>query len=144
MGKSTPVAVRFNQKVIQTSTCWNWSGHKNRGGYSVLWFDGKNRYAHRISYNLFKGKIKKGFCIDHLCRNRECVNPNHLEMVTIKTNVNRGLSKKTHCKNGHQYTKEFTIKWNGNQRRCAICLHIQGKKKCRILHNAKIKSAPKD
>lgn len=118
---------RFWQKVdLDWKTgCWNWVGSKNKDGYGNLSINGKNVTSHRFSYELFKSKISKGLTIDHICRNTSCCNPNHLEIVTIKDNILRGTSfaasnaRKTHCPQGHEYTKENTYTTEG--RRCRIC-----------------------
>jgi len=89
--------IKFNthKKIINKikkdkKGCWNWLGKLNSGGYGLLGWNRKVIRAHRYFYEYYKGKIPKGLQIDHLCRNRGCVNPNHLEAVTCQTNVLRG------------------------------------------------------
>lgn len=67
--------------------CWEWTGRK-RSGYGTLQIpcDKKSYWAHRLSYACFTGPIKANFVIDHICRNRACINPKHLKMVTHKEN----------------------------------------------------------
>ena len=94
---------RFWRKVERAEDCWNWLGKVNDGGYGR--FCGER--AHRFSYRVFVGPIPAGLTIDHLCRNRRCVNPTHLEPVTRDVNVRRGIgisvqnSRKTCCPRGH-------------------------------------------
>ena len=81
--------------------CWNWIGSKERE-YGLFSCTGKIQRAHRVSYEYWNGKIPKELQIDHLCRNRSCVNPEHLEAVTARENCRRGLTgsnqtNKTHC-----------------------------------------------
>lgn len=106
---------RFKSKfVVERGKCWNWTAMKTRGGYGMKQWDGRLQYAHRISYELSYGVIPKGMFIDHLCRNRACVNPSHLEVVTCKENNLRGIgfvainAKKTKCIRGHKFTPENT------------------------------------
>lgn len=93
--------------------CWNWTGSIHRIGYGVMRYgprDLGNRSAHIISYQLFVGEPPSGKDLDHLCRNRKCVNPHHLEPVSHMENMNRGgNSIKTHCKRGHEYNDSNTI-----------------------------------
>ena len=98
--KVTDPFVRFAQKVEITDSCWNWTASLNHCGYGTLKVSGKNKFAHRLSYVFFKGDIPPGLTIDHLCRNRACVNPNHLEPVTHWENMRRGLIRPIICPHG--------------------------------------------
>ena len=128
-----PPEFRFWQKVdLDFDTgCWNWTAAKNSDGYGQFWpTNGKHRHsqAHRFSYETFIGKIPEGLTIDHICKNRGCVNPKHLEPVTIQVNVLRGNgmavrnSNKTHCPQGHPYSGEnlYIVPCNGG-RQCKTC-----------------------
>lgn len=122
---------RFWSKVLMVENCWEWIGGRTGSGYGVLWVNGKDVSAHRFSYELHRGPIPAGLAIDHLCRNRGCVNPDHMEPVTTRENLLRGVSPvavnhvKTHCKNGHELTKENIREYeqpNGHtHRRCKPC-----------------------
>lgn len=120
----------FWSKVEKTDYCWNWIGTKNPDGYGLFRVDKVKVGAHRFSYELHKGKIPEGKQIDHLCRNRACVNPDHLEAVLPIINYLRGVSpwaqnaRKTHCKHGHELSGENLIiyVYKGIKHRyCKIC-----------------------
>ena len=121
---------RFWSKVDKTDSCWNWTACKSLHGYGGFQLNDKWRIAHRVSYEDKNGKIPEGIVIDHLCKNKSCVNPVHLEAVTQKENIMRGTwfaslnAKKTHCPKGHEFTPENTISYKRKtwiQRQCRIC-----------------------
>src|SRR5690349_14827083 len=109
-----PIEVRFWEKIAPepNSGCWLWVGAVNDRGYGQISNEAPSRkkiYAHRFSYELHKGPIQSGLDLDHLCRVRCCVNPDHLEPVTRLENVRRGDDGaknrgKTHCPQGHPYS----------------------------------------
>jgi hypothetical protein len=74
--------------------CWVWLLHTTKKGYGRMNYKGRNRYAHRVLYEQMKGEIPAGKILDHKCRNPICVNPDHLEPVTIAVNNRRGLKTK--------------------------------------------------
>lgn len=81
--------MRFWSKIKKKEGCWEWYGCITPDGYGQAYFDGKNKYAHRMAYELVKGPIPEGMVIDHLCFNRGCVNPDHLEPKTQMENTKR-------------------------------------------------------
>lgn len=122
---------RLLQKIsITNSGCWEMMSSVQGNGYSKIWDGEKVVYAHRLSYEIFRGPIKDGMVIDHLCRNRKCVNPYHLEVVTMKVNTQRGdagehmakiQAAKTHCPKGHPYSGDNLILRDG-RRYCRECI----------------------
>ena len=82
----------FLSKVEISRGCWNWKGGLFPEGYGHYQYNGKSWKAHRISYLFFKGELDPNLTIDHLCKNPTCVNPEHLEQVTMKENILRGSS----------------------------------------------------
>lgn len=112
--------------------CWMWTGKPNGNGYGVMAVNGRGHQAHRLSYELFVGPIPDGLQLDHLCRNRACVNPAHLEPVTLQENVRRGeLARRKVCKHGHELTPDNLVA--GSFRKCKACLNAR----CRRRHAAK-------
>lgn len=103
-------------------SCWYWTGALFTQGYrQVCTPPFRNKKAHRVIYELIKGPVPEGLWLDHLCRKRNCVNPNHLEPVTHRENTLRGVgisalnAKKTHCVAGHEFTAENTYERTANK-----------------------------
>lgn len=137
--RSNPLVDRLMSKVQFTAYgCWEWNGYVDPKGYGRMGVYRRVEQAHRMAYVLFVGPIPEGLEIDHLCRNRRCVLPEHLEAVTRKENMRRGLQShtagrncgvtipvphnalKTHCPRGHSYAEHAwrdTYGW----RRCLAC-----------------------
>jgi hypothetical protein len=117
-----PAADRFWEKVEKTPTCWIWTASRDPAGYGR--FEGA--YPHRFAYQLLVGPIPAGLDLDHACRVRHCVNPSHLEPVTHRVNVLRGISpmainaRKVICKRGHPFDETNTRR-NGTRRACRKC-----------------------
>lgn len=112
----------YTYSMIRTDDCWHFAGHINSNGYGIVFSQGKRFYAHRLMLGNPSVKLQ----VDHLCRNRRCINPNHLELVSRRVNIIRGISpaglnaRKTHCLNGHKFTKENTL-LSKDGRRCRTC-----------------------
>lgn len=122
---------RFWSQVDAEGDCWLWSGNISPDGYGYLSINGHNKGAHVYAWSLLVGEIPPGYHLDHLCRNTVCVNPDHLEPVTRKVNILRGVgptaknARKTHCKNNHEFTPENTGIYKhsggGTYRGCRTC-----------------------
>jgi hypothetical protein len=103
------------------SKCWTWTGAINSSGYGHAWSAGKMVAVHRVAYETLVGPIPAGLDIDHLCRNRACYNPTHLEPVTRQENARRGAVLITHCPAGHAYEGANLYVDPEGHRRCRDC-----------------------
>jgi len=131
----TPIKQRIMSKINQARGCWEWQGRITYQGYGQISVGSRsdgtrsNRQAHVVTYEAFVGEVPLGKQLDHLCRNRRCVNPSHLEPVTARENVLRSVPfrnplrygasqrNKTHCKNGHEFDYVSPI----GKRGCKTC-----------------------
>lgn len=125
---SVEAGTRFWAMVKMGDDCWEWQGYVNAKGYGRFSpRPGVTVQAHRFAYQLDHGEIPDSLQLDHLCRNRRCVRPIHLEPVTNRTNVLRGEgfaavnAEKAVCVNGHPFTDANTVLDRRGWRRCLIC-----------------------
>jgi hypothetical protein len=131
---------RFWSKVDRSNEtgCWPWLAGKTPAGYGYVWWGGKMTPAHRVAWKLTRGRIPDGLSIDHLCRNRACCQPTHLEPVQHRTNVFRGEAptavnaRKTHCPKGHELAGDNLIASKLPRRECRICWNESVKLKARL------------
>ena len=134
----TALPLRFWSRVYAAPDgCWLWRGTRRPDGYGSYktgsMRDGSRRnvFPYRLSFNEFVGPIAPGLEIDHLCRTPLCLNPKHLEAVTHRVNILRGLApsafaaRKTHCPQGHSYDAKNTYIDPEGKRKCRACLGIR-------------------
>jgi len=117
---------RFWPKVAKTDGCWDWTASVNSKGYGLISVNGRLHLAHRISYLWAKGEIPEGLQVDHLCFNKRCVNPDHLEAVTARVNTLRSrkaFATDERCARGHRWDVPGTLSMSGGKRRCLACRH---------------------
>jgi hypothetical protein len=121
---------RIKRRVRESEGCWEWAGAHTTAGYAETSFGdpkkGGMRYAHRVVYEALVGPIPSGLTIDHLCRNPGCVNPEHLEPVTIGENLRR-KPVPSHCPQGHAFTADNTIRNAKGHRFCLTCKRARGR-----------------
>ena len=102
--------------------CWMWSGPVDRVGYGSIQRRGITMRAHRAVYEDLVGPVPAGLELDHLCRNKACVNPAHLEPVTHSENLRRHYATVTSCPQGHVYDEANTYRDTAGKRRCRACM----------------------
>ena len=134
--KAIPIATRLLSHVAPDGDCWRWTGSISKEGYGQLRSGGKTVLAHRAAYETFRGPVPSGMDLDHLCRNRWCVNAQHLEVVTRATNLRRGmhpnmvLFRRGECARGHPRTEENVVRnREGGIAYCRICRNIRRKER---------------
>lgn len=122
-----PVENLWQRAIPDAKGCLVWTGAVTSKGYGWLRIGGRRCYAHRAAYELKVGAIPAGLTIDHLCRNRRCINVDHLEPVSARTNVLRGVgtsaqnARKTHCVHGHPFDEANTHLLKDGKRVCRAC-----------------------
>jgi hypothetical protein len=122
--------IRSRFVVDPATQCWNWTGAISAGSYGSIYYEGRMQKAHRVMWRLERDEIPDGMDLDHLCRNRLCINPDHLEPVTRSENLRRSPlmdrhSHRTHCIRGHEFTPENTrYKSSNGHRVCRECMRM--------------------
>lgn len=126
------LALRLSSHIERTSECWNWTGTRDEKGYGHIRIGRKMRPAHRVAYEIANGPVPRGMEVDHLCRNRRCVRPEHLEAVTHHENTLRGQNfiaqhaRKTECLRGHPFDSANTyITPSTGSRQCKACVRLR-------------------
>lgn len=136
---------------IGAGGCWIWDGSRFPTGYGRLTLGGQTYYTHRIMHMIFVGEIAKGLHTDHLCRVRECCNPDHLEVVTCRENILRSPiapaavnASKTHCKRGHPLSGDNLELLEGVGRRCRTCAITAARERYAAATDTPLNGAPID
>ena len=135
---------RFFSKVEVTDSCWLWVGGSNKWGYGKFYVDSRTLRAHRVSYAWFYGDLPDypELELDHTCRIRLCVNPEHLEPVTCGVNIRRGETGlyqkvRTHCPQDHEYSVDNTTIYKGG-RQCKECHRTQERERYRRMKGVQV------
>lgn len=122
---------RIVAQIRVDGTCWTWTGPRSSGGYAAIGTQDRKLTGHRYMYERLVGPIPAGLTLDHLCRNRACINPAHLEPVTHRENTLRGIgptainARKTHCTRGHMLEGDGVLVRSGSRRECLACRRIR-------------------
>ncbi len=133
--RTTPMIDRLMERVVPEGDCWRFTGAINATGYGVIGRGTRgagNALTHRAAYEHFIAEIPEGLDLDHLCRNRWCCNPWHMEPVSRIVNVSRGLRapgyRLSHCRRGHEFTPDNTLTHRSGdriQRKCRTCTAME-------------------
>ena len=148
MGSLTPLSEKLAAGWVldPVTGCHVWTKSRTAAGYGQTSHKNRKLYAHRVAYVLAKGEIPKGIQIDHLCRNRACCNPNHLEAVVQAVNILRGegfsakKARQTHCVNGHELAGANLYQRKdrpGASRDCKRCMYDRN-----LARSLRLKAAP--
>lgn len=132
----TDTRARLLTKIVDADGCWEWQGWIDAKGYGHVWAAGTMNPAHRVAYEVFVGPIPAGLQIDHLCRNRRCVRPDHLEPVTAWENRRRGVlplrdaaqRARAVCSHGHALSGDNLYVRPTGTTCCRICRLDQGRR----------------
>ena len=131
MGKCNSIETILNKTEMRTgSGCLYWLGYTNSEGYGRLSVKDKMWLVHRYMYTELVGEIKDDLTVDHLCKTPNCINVNHMELVSASENVKRGIpwnSKKTHCPRGHPYKGNNLYITKEGFRQCKKCQRLRQK-----------------
>lgn len=130
-GLSVEERIRRQTRVDSETGCIIWTGNADTSGYGRLKIHGRHQRVHRLAYELARGPIPAGLQIDHLCRVRECANPDHMEPVTGKENLRRSplyCANKTHCPQGHPYAGDNLYVARCGARHCRACKRIRSRR----------------
>lgn len=122
--------IRYLESAISpepNTGCWLWTKSVDRDGYGKAWWNKRLYRVHRLAFEAWVGAIPGGVVVDHLCRQRSCLNPGHLELVTAIENTRRGVAARTSCRNGHAMDEANTYRWK-NSRVCRACSRATSRK----------------
>jgi hypothetical protein len=111
-------------RTVTDGDCLIWQGAVSSSGYGSVWDGARTVSAHRAAYEAARGSVPYGLTLDHLCRKKLCINPEHLEPVTNAENLRRAASARTHCKQGHPLSGDnlrIAVRSRGVQRECIEC-----------------------
>lgn len=122
-----PEYIAVKIEIDEEAGCWNWTARFDRQGYGRIRYAQREFAAHRAVYEFLTGAIPDGLTIDHLCCNKACVNPDHLEPVDGPENTRRWAATITHCHRGHEFSPENTYR-AGSRRSCRLCGRLRSAK----------------